>query len=249
MVTFLVDGRLENDVRALMESVGDITMGSWNSNRSSYMAQLRQARATRARLVWFAEDDYFYSRGSLSALAEAVRRFPDVDWFALTGPTPLQLLELRRAQSAVPLPAAAGWSTPETGHHGWRRIDSTTSTFGGRPRAIRRVAWLLRLCPWSGAAWDRTTCLAIQGALPYPWRYVFADLFPPSTPRRWLPLRLVWRVASRCAVNLASLTQRPRPSALIAPVVPLIAHMELPYEERPEVWDGRAKEFLHEDLR
>ena len=229
-----------------MESVGEIVVGSWNSNRSSYLAQLQHTKATQARLLWFAEDDYLYSRESLSALAQAVDSHPDVDWFALSGPTPLQRLELRRAQSAVPLPSPRKWSTDEHDGHSWRRIDSTTSTFGGRPRAVRRAAWLLWLCPWSGAAWDRTTCLAIQGATPYPWRYVLHDLLPPSTPSRWASARVLWRIVSRLAVNAAALTQRVRPPVLVAPPEPLIGHMDLPYEERPEVWDSRAKQLLQE---
>jgi hypothetical protein len=205
---------------------------------------MRLARSTDADLVWFAEDDYLYAGDALVALASAVRAKPDVDWFALSGPTPLHRLELRHAQSAVTLPRSHRWaSAARVGQRGWRRIDSTTSTFGGRPSAVRSAFWLLRLCPWSGAAWDRTTCLVLQGATPYPWRYLLSDLLPASTPPRHKALRVGWRVATRIAVNAAAATQRRRQAVLISPAVPLVAHLELPLEERSDVWLARAADL------
>jgi len=151
-----------------MQTAKDVRRGHWRSNRASYAEQFREARRLPAQLIWFAEYDYLYAPDALVALVTAVRDLPQVSWFALSGSTPLHRLELLRAQSAVPLPPSKRWTSglsrrDEFERH-WLRIDSTTSTFGGRPGAIRRAYWLLRFCPWSGAAWDRTTCLAIQGA-------------------------------------------------------------------------------------
>jgi hypothetical protein len=242
-VTFLVDGRVSAEVGALMDAAGEVRRGHWNSNRASYAAQLRLATGLQADVIWFAEDDYLYAPHALRALVTAVRELPRVSWFALSGPTPLERLELRRAQSAVPLPRSKRWREGARAIDGsaqWRRIDSTTSTFGGRPHAIRRDRWLLRLCPWSGAAWDRTTCLALQGATPYPWRYLFSDLLPPSTPRRRRSARVAWRIVTRIAVNLAARTRRPHREVLVAPTVPLVGHMDLPYENDPERWHALA---------
>lgn len=245
-VTFVVDGDLSSEVRSVMQACGALEYGEWRSNRASYGAQLRLARSVNAALVWFAEDDYLYDGDALVALVAAVRATPNVDWFALSGPTQVHRLELSRAQSAVPLPDSRRWGG---GHatcvagRSWRRIDSTTSTFGGRPAAVRSSHWLLRLCPWSGGAWDRTTCLALQGATPYPWRYLLSDLLPASTPPKNKALRVVWRIASRLAVNIAAVTQRPRQTVLISPAVPLIAHLELPLEERPLIWHALAADL------
>jgi hypothetical protein len=96
------------------------------------------------------------------------------------------------------------------------------------------------MCPWSGAAWDRTTCLALQGATPYPWRYLLSDLLPASTPPRHKTLRVAWRIATRLAVNVAAMTQRRQQAVLVSPAVPLVAHLELPLEERADVWLARA---------
>ena len=242
-VTFLVDGAVAPGMVDLMQSVGVLRNGTWSSNRASYAEQLRLARSADADLVWFAEDDYLYADDALVALASAVRAKPDVDWFALSGPTPLHRLELRHAQSAVTLPRSRRWPSADparVGQRGWRRIDSTTSTFGGRPSAVRSAFWLLRMCPWSGAAWDRTTCLALQGATPYPWRYLLSDLLPASTPARHKTLRVAWRIATRLAVNVAAMTQRRQQAVLVSPAVPLVAHLELPLEERADVWLARA---------
>ena len=246
LVTFLVDGPISDSTLNQMSAVGSVVRGTWGSNRRSYSEQIRLATTVTAELVWFAEDDYLYAEDALTALVAAVRAAPDADWFALSGPTPLERLELRKAQSRVRLPRSrvAAPLPVHTDGHRFRRIDSTTSTFGGRPRAIARVSWLLHACPWSGAAWDRTTCLAIQGATPYPWRYVLSDLLPPSTPPQKRALRVAWRVLSRVGVNLLALTQRRDGAVLLSPATPLVAHMDMPYEESPERWDAEARALL-----
>lgn len=247
-VTFLVDGDVEADVEAMMRGAGALHRGRWGSNRASYAEQLRVAAGVRAELVWFAEDDYLYAADALHALVAAVQDLPGVSWFALSGPTPLDRLELRRAQSAVPLPRSRHWAfaAPRRDHERrrWQRIDSTTSTFGGRPEAIRRATWLLRLCPWTGAAWDRTTCLALQGATPYPWAHLLSDLAPPSMPARGRALRVAYKVLARLGVNLAALTQRRHEAVMVAPVAHLVGHMDLPYEQDRERWDALAGELL-----
>ena len=248
-VTFLVDGAVDEDVAAMMRGAGEVRRGRWGSNRASYAEQLRVATTVDADLVWFAEDDYLYAEDALEALITASHDLPSVDWFALSGPTPMDRLELRRAQSEVPLPRSRHWAfgpAPRRDHERrrWQRIDSTTSTFGGRPEAIRRAAWLLRLCPWTGAAWDRTTCLALQGATPYPWAHVLSDLAPPSMPRRGRAPRIAYKVVARVVVDLAALVQRRHRSVMVAPVRHLVGHMDLPYEQDAGRWDALAEELL-----
>lgn len=213
-VTFLVDGAVRPEVASLMARTGAICPGRWH--RQPPLLPRAVAHGGRARgggdLVRRGRLPV-RPRGPGKTLVAAVRAFPAVNWFALSGPTPLHRLELRRAQSAVPLPHSTRW-TPATvptvtaaGEQHLQRIDNTTGTFGGRPPSIRRALWVLRLCPWSGAAWDRTTCLALQGATPYPWRFLLTDLAPPSTPQRLRSLRVAWRVVTRVAVNVAALTK------------------------------------------
>lgn len=244
-VVFVVDGHLSPDAAALMGRAGSLRRGSYGSNRASYIATVAMPRTlTPARdVVWFAEDDYLYEETSLVALLDAATAIPEADWFALSGPTPPTMLEMRRAQGPVRIaPLQRPGGVAFAGGRPWRRIDSTTSTFGGRWDAVVRDVRLLQAVPWTGAAWDRTTCLALQGVTPYPWRHVLSDLVVPSTPAQHRALRVAWRVAGRVAVNLRAQRLPSHRGVLVAPETPLVGHMNLPYEERPEHWDDVASE-------
>jgi hypothetical protein len=59
-------------------------------------------------------------------------------------------------------------------------------------------------------------------------------------PERHLVPRLTWRLVSRLAVNLAALTQKRRRRVLVAPAVPLVGPMDLPYESHSATWDELA---------
>jgi hypothetical protein len=241
--TFVVDGSIEDSLLDVMSSAGDVVRGSYGSNRASYGATVSMAGGLCAGedLTWFAEDDYLYEADSLAGLLAAADAIPEAGWFAMSGPTPPVMLEMRRAQGPVDVPPLARpGGVVEVGGRPWHRIDSTTSTFGGRTSRVVHDARLLRAVPWTGAAWDRTTCLAVQGVTPYPWAHVLDDLVVPSTPARMRALRVAWRITGRVAVNLRSMRLAATRGVLVAPVTPLIGHMNLPYEERPEHWGAVA---------
>lgn len=242
-VTFVVDGEPPRPVESVMVDAGDLLRVRCGSNRASYLqtVQLPRTRPVTEDLTWFAEDDYLYEPSSLAELLRAADAIPEASWFALSGPTPPQLLEMRRAQGPVCLPPLMRpGGIAYVGVQPWHRIPSTTSTFGGRTGRIVHDERLLRLTPWTGAAWDRTTCLTVQGITPYPWQHVLADLVVPSTPRRHRAARVAWRVASRVGINLRSVRLPGNRGVLVAPVTPLVGHMNLPYEERPSYWDSVA---------
>ncbi len=245
-VTFLVDGHLPRTSADLMRTLGEVVVGAWGSNRASYRAQVKlMASSVTADLVWFAEDDYLYQPHAFGSLIAAADATPEAAWFALSGPTPPRLLEARVAQGPVPYaPLSRPGGVLDVGGIGWRRIDSTTSSFGARTATARSQRLLLRLCPWSGAAWDRTTCLAVQGLTPYPWRYLLSDLLVPSTPPRHRSARIAWRLASRVVVNVVAMALRRRGRALIAPQAALIGHMDLPLEDDPATWAALANDTL-----
>ncbi len=241
--SFFVDGPLDEGTAEVMSAHGTVLAGRYGSNRASYRAALTLPRTLglAADVVWFAEDDYLYEPGSLTELARAAAEIPEASWFALSGPTPPVMLEMRIAQGPVRIePLARPGGTADVGGTPWRRIDSTTSTFGGRTAAIVRDERLLRAVPYTGAAWDRTTCLAVQGITPYPWPHVLRDLVVPSTPREHRVARVSWRLATRVAINVRSMRRPGQRGALVAPVTPLVGHMNLPYEERPAHWDAVA---------
>lgn len=241
--TFVVDGALDDGVGAVMAGAGTIVRGSFGSNRASYRATVSMVEDLSAGddLTWFAEDDYLYEPRSLELLLAAADAIPEATWFAMSGPTPPVMLEMRSAQGPVHVPPLhRPGGTVDVEGASWRRIDSTTSTFGGRTERVAADARLLRAIPYTGAAWDRTTCLTVQGITPYPWGHVLDDLVVPSTPREHRAARVAWRLASRVAVNLRAMRLPAHRGVLVAPVTPLVGHMNLPYEERPEHWDDVA---------
>ena len=248
-VVFLVDGGASREVLDAMHRAGRVFVGTFGSARRSYLAQLRTVHdgVVDADLVWFAEDDYLYDTEALDVLVRAARTLPGADYFALSGPTIVSRLECRHAQGEVTVPAPREPLAAVSGRE-WRRIPSTTSTFGARRDALAQDYGLLRLAPWSGAAWDRSTCLAVQGVRPYPWRSIHRDLVVASSPERHRGARSAWKLGMRVAVNLASLRPRGRRRVLAAPSVALVAHVELPFEERPVHWDavGRAAAREHD---
>lgn len=249
--TFIVDGQVDAEVLRTMSRVGDVVRGSFGSNRASYRATVGMVSqlAQDEPLTWFAEDDYLYEPSSLVCLLAAADAIPEAEWFALSGPTPSVMLEMRKAQGPVALkPLARTGGQVEVDGVPWRRIESTTSTFGGRTASVVRDRRLLQAVPFTGAAWDRTTCLAVQGATPYPWRHVLDDLVVPSTPRERRALRVAWRLTGRVLVNARSSVRLPaHRSPLVAPITPMVGHMNLPFEERPEHWDvvaAQTREWL-----
>jgi hypothetical protein len=97
-----------------------------------------------------------------------------------------------------------------------------------RREALRQDERLLWLCPWSGCAWDHTSCLVAQGYRPYPWRHLFADLIVPSTPPNQRLRRAAVKVIMRVVVNLRSYRRPGWRRVLVSPTPALVTHMEMP---------------------
>lgn len=176
-ILFLNDGPIPAERTDLMRRIGHLRPVVCGSNRRSYQLMLNLAAETSwddDDVVWFAEDDYLYTPDSLHSLSAAVRELTDGDYFSMFSPYDLAA---GRSRGAVRIGAV-----------GWFRGTSTTSTFGVRLRALRQDRRLLRLMPYSGGAWDHTTCLAIQGRRPFPSDSLRAELMPFRSlpPREWV---------------------------------------------------------------
>lgn len=232
-VVFVNDGWLDEDVLRVMRRAGEVVQADRGTVRSSYRTALSMPRKRRWRedIVWFAEDDYLYAPDALVRLLHAADAVPEADYFALHGSNDHSklLTECKTAQGPVEIeplrrPGGGVWLDGRF----WQRIPNTTSTFGMRREALMQDERLLWLCPWSGCAWDRTSCLAAQGYEPYPWRHIFADLVVPSTPRDQRVQRAVVKIVMRVVVNLRSHRRPSRRRMLIAPDPNLVAHMEPP---------------------
>jgi hypothetical protein len=255
-VVFLCDGGLpEEDILHVMQQAGEVVCTDSGSSRSSYLAALKMPRKCgwQEDIFWFAEDDYLYTPEALLQLIHAVNAVPEADYFALHGSVadevePVHQLYVRGECATAQPPV---WVEPLHRPGGrvrldgrlWRRLDSTASTFGMRREALRQDERLLRLCPWSGCAWDHTSCLVAQGYEPYPWRHLFADLIVPSTPRNQRLRRAAVKIVMRVIVNLRSHRRRSQRRIMVSPAPALIAHMELPFFDN-ESWHKLAAETI-----
>jgi hypothetical protein len=115
----------------------------------------------------------------------------------------------------------------------WFRAVSTTSTFAVRAGVLRQDGNLLRAAPYTGGAWDHTTCMAVQGAQPFSPGEVRRDLIPfLGEPAGNWP-RAIVRGATRAAINLRS-QRRPERRRTLYGSDPLLAlHLET-------IGDGRV---------
>ncbi|MBW0092709.1 hypothetical protein I4I73_12165 [Pseudonocardia sp. KRD-184] len=228
-IVFVNDGDIPADRLALMEAHGTVRRIEGGSNRATFRAVVAHEAALAGEpddLVWFAEDDYLYAPDALTSLRAAADAFPGTDYFAMYGSGSLDLdasgaRAVRRDQPGTDgLPDA-----PRRGAAAWFRAHSTTSTFGVRRAALRQDAALLRRMPYTGGAWDRATCLALQGFRPF----AAADLLPDADGGT---LRGVVRGVVRAAVGL--LVRRPsRHRVLMGSDPELVWHMEIhDYDER-----------------
>lgn len=229
-ITFVNDGPLPADLTGLMRLSGRTVPVNRGSNRGSFRAAVAR-EATEpgdpADLVWFAEDDYLYTPGSLQAFVDAAAARPDADYFAMYGSDALDaerstpgrpLLRERPGAEQDPKATALPAAT-------WYRAESTTSTFGVRRRVLREDARLLRAAPFTGGAWDRTTCLALQGFRPFAVRDLLGDT-PLGEPTTVSPRGLV-RGALRAAALPALLRSGDRRRVLLGSDPELIRHMEV----------------------
>lgn len=227
-LVFVNDGPLPEDRLALMRTNGRIVSITEGGNRGSYRTTVALAARESAAddLVWFAEDDYLYTAAALRHLQAAAAE-PEGDYFSLYGSTPLHTGEPGRHGAAV-------------GDVAWFRAMSTTSTFGVRGAVLHADVGLLRLCPFSGGAWDRTTCRVVQGRHPFSLSEIAADL-------RGSP-RTVARAVVRGVVAARAMRLPSRRRVLLASDPPLIEHMEQhrpdPSGVRrpPEFWERLAAE-------
>jgi len=245
-VVFVNDGLPDEDILHVMQQTGEVLYTDHGSSRNSYLAALTMPRkhGWQEDIVWFAEDDYLYAPDALTQLISAANAVSEADYFALHGSIVSNPQGCPTAQTPVrvePLhrPGGGVWLDGRF----WRRISAITSTFGMRREALRQDERLLWLCPWSGCAWDHTSCLVAQGYEPYPWRHLFADLIVPSTPRNQRLRRAAIKIIMRVVVNLRSHRRPSRRRVLVSPTPALVAHMELP-EADNAIWHTLAAETM-----
>ncbi|MCK9878638.1 hypothetical protein MXD59_23215 [Frankia sp. Ag45/Mut15] len=230
-IHFVNDGTIPADRLSLMAEAGEIVPVSCGSNRASYRHVLRMPRLRRWAeddLVWFAEDDYLYTEQALSALVSAAQARPDIDYFTLYSTLRFSAASTRR-RPAMEQSSNDQLGLPRFDGVPWNRAASTTSTFGVRIGALLADERLLRAIPFVGGAFDRATCLALQGYQPFQ----LADLGgeppavePPTAARR--AARRAALTGVRLTLNAVALTRPERRwRTMLVPEPSLATHLEL----------------------
>ena len=245
-LVFWNDGPIPGDRLDLMRGSGEVVQVAAGSNRESYRASIAMSAAagwSADDLIWFAEDDYLYQPWSFTTVADFAAAVPHADYLSIYGAKALDPASPRTATQAMPRTGAVDAPDPVlVDGVTWFRGVSTTSTFGVRLGVLRADRHLLRTLPYSGGAWDHTTCLTVQGRQPFGWDEIRTELLPfGELPTRQWPTSIV-RGAVRSAVNLRS-RRSPAHQRTFWLCDPIGAqHMELPDIRDDATWSTVAAE-------
>lgn len=245
---FLNDGPIPEDRLRVMQDAGSIVELPSVGMRGSYTAALRHAidgNWDRDDVVWFAEDDYLYRPEALQQLEQAVTAVPEADYFALYASTPAH--PARGVEP--PLREPRGWQDRgpwRVDGQDWVRVQSTTSTFGGRIGALAEDFGIFRFCmvPHKTMLRDHDTCLLVQGCEPYSYAELARTVVGLSggTPKE--RLRGVVMAPFLLATNLRSHRRPTRRRLMVAADPNLASHMETPLLSPGTDWSAVAEDTL-----
>ncbi len=247
-LVFVNDGSIPQDRMALMRSAGEVVQLEAGSNRASYRTAIQMAVRREwadTDLVWFAEDDYLYTPRSFERLLAAAQdpALAEIDYFSLYGGSAFDTSSGRLHAKERPERGAAGDPSPTVvGDVTWFRSLATTSSFGVRYAALAQDAGLLRLMPFSGGAWDRTTCLTLQGLRPFTRQELVEDLLPfgNEPPLRWP--RAVTRGLVRLGLSPRALRRPSRRRTMLGADPDQAGHLELGHLAPGTDWEQLAAE-------
>jgi hypothetical protein len=195
-IIYLNDGPIRAERIRLMERSGEVLACSGLGMKGSMRRALAipYQRAWPADdLVWFAEDDYLYQPQAFKDLVAAATALPDADYFALYA-----LIDGLLPNGSPSVEYRVRWFPGRwlerrcvaVEDRCWQRALSTTSTFGGRSRAIVEDGLLMKIAMIYGGAWDHTTCMLYQGLCPFPYDSLVEPLrsnLSCSIGFKWLP--------------------------------------------------------------
>jgi hypothetical protein len=230
-VIYLNDGPIAADCLSVMTRTGEVMQRSGLRLRGSMRAALAlpfDRGWAPDDIVWFAEDDYLYLPNAFLALVTAARVCPDASYFGLYAQIGSKLpsgnpLEENRVPD--------GWHGSEPIYvlgHPWFRALSTTSTFGGRVRALIEDRLMMQIAMMTGGAWDHSICLMYQGFIPYSAAALREWLRDARTKRSvfYCGALLAARIGLNGYQALRSTIGRTGKRILISPDPALITHLE-----------------------
>ncbi len=171
-ITFVNDGPMPDDRLAIMGQWGRIVSFPGLGNSPSYRQALALAIAHPAdSLVYFAEDDYLYTRQALEKLLAAFDELPEADYVTLFD----HLDRYTRTDDA-----RGGYSRLYlAGGIHWRTVESTCMTFGARTGRLRSDSWIHRLGTVPKTPRDRTIWRCTQGEKEFFWKFPKRTLIGP----------------------------------------------------------------------
>ncbi len=241
---FVNDGPIPSPRAELMAVAGEVIQLNAGSNRASYRTTIG---ITSARgwpdddLVWFAEDDYLYAPDALTVLRDGAEALPSASYFSLHSPYALDRSMGRRRPIERPeLWSAGDPDAVSVGESRWFHGLSTTSTFGVRVGALLDDRRLLRTIPFTGGAWDHTTCMVVQGQRPFTLEELLPDLLPFRRVHVGQWPRVLFRGTTRVAANLRAHRRASRCRVLMSSDPPVIAHLETGLYEDDAQWAALA---------
>jgi hypothetical protein len=232
-IIYLNDGPIPTDRIRLMERSGEILaysrLGMKGSMRRALAIPYQRAWAADD-LIWFAEDDYLYLPQAFKDLLSAATAYPDADYFALYA-----LIDTLLPNGWPSIEYRLRWFPGRwlerrcivVEDRCWQRALSTTSTFGGRPRAIVGDRLLMKIAMIYGAAWDHTTCMLYQGLCPFPYVSLIELLRASGDVKGFV--RNIPILAARLSLNGYQNVRRwtgSSPRLLVAPDRALATHLE-----------------------
>ena len=232
-IIYLNDGPIRAEQIRLMERSGEILACSGLGMKGSMRRALAipYQRAWPADdLVWFAEDDYLYLPQAFKDLVAAATALPDADYFALYA-----LIDGLLPNGSPSVEYRVRWFPGRwlerrcvaVEDRCWQRALSTTSTFGGRPRAIVEDGLLMKIAMIYGGAWDHTTCMLYQGLCPFPYDSLVEPLRVSRDVKGFFRNAAI--LAARLGLNGYQNVRRwtgSTPRLLVAPDRALATHLE-----------------------
>jgi hypothetical protein len=247
-LVFVNDGSIPEDRETMMRSAGEVVQLAAGSNRASYRAAVQLAvRRDWADddLVWFAEDDYLYTPRAFEHLLAAADApaLAAADYFSMYGGSAFDTSSGRLHAKERPERGAAGDPSAQVVDGlTWYRGLATTSSFGVRRSVLLVDAPLLRLMPYTGGAWDRTSCLTLQGMRPFTREELAEDLVPfrREPASRWP--RALARGTVRLVLSPRALRRSSRRRLMYGSDPDQAGHLELAHLSPGTDWEKLAAE-------
>ncbi|MCX6463248.1 MAG: hypothetical protein NTW05_06600 [Pseudonocardiales bacterium] len=252
-IVFINNGPIPDHLVSVMRRHGEIVTLPDVGMRRSFLTGLRLPHKLGwdpDDIAYFCEDDYLHVPEAFVHLKAAAAEL-DASYFALYGPllddeepgTPVW--DLQKIDSEVVYPRGFTPAPPvEAGGWRWKRILSTTSTFGARVGALRAdvpIFWQSGL-PHRKMYRDYDMCVTYQGYEAYRWGELGRDLVLRGDGALGERARRAALVPFKAAMNVRSHRRPGNRHALVCAAPNLATHLESAFIAPGRDWAEVAAE-------